>query len=129
MDLLALTEELCAIPSVSRDERAIADFVESRLRERASGLVVERVGDNVVARTELGRDRRVVLGGHLDTVPPNENATPRSDGDTLHGLGSTDMKGGLAVMIAVAEALSTRPGTERFDATLVFYAAEEIAEE
>ncbi len=129
MDLLALTEELCAIPSVSRDEGAIADFVVSRLRERASGLVVERVGDNVVARTELGRDRRVVLGGHLDTVPPNDNATPRRDGATLHGLGSTDMKGGLAVMIAVAEALSARPGTERFDVTLVFYAAEEIAEE
>ena len=129
MDLLGLTEELCAIPSVSREERAIADFVESRLRERASGLVVERVGDNVVARTELGCERRVVLGGHLDTVPPNENAAPRRDRDTLHGLGSTDMKGGLAVMIAVAEALSARPGTERFDVTLVFYVAEEIAEE
>ncbi len=129
MDLLALTEELCAIPSVSRDERAIADFVESRLRERASGLVIERVGDNVVARTELGHERRVVLGGHLDTVPPKENATPRRQGETLHGLGSTDMKGGIAVMVAVAEALAAGPGTERFDVTLVFYVAEEIAEE
>ena len=59
-----------------------------------------RVGANVIARTQLGRDRRVVLGGHLDTVPANGNAVPRVDGDVLHGLGSADMKGGLAVLLA-----------------------------
>jgi len=126
-DLLALTEELCAVPSESRAERALADVVEARLR--SGGLTVERVGDNLVARTALGRDRRVVLGGHLDTVPANGNAVPRRDGDTLHGLGSADMKGGLAVMLTLAEACAARADAARFDATFVFYAGEEIAEE
>jgi succinyl-diaminopimelate desuccinylase len=129
IDLLGLTEELCAVPSESRDERALADLVDARVRARARGLVVERVGDNVVVQSELGRDRRVVLGGHLDTVPANGNAVPRRDGDVLHGLGSSDMKGGLAVMLTLAEALAARPDAARFDATFVFYVAEEIAEE
>lgn len=129
MDLLALTETLCAIPSVSLEERAIADVVEARLRESASTLRIERVGDNVVARTDLGRDQRVLLGGHLDTVPANGNQTPSRDGDILHGLGTADMKGGLAVMLAVAEAIAARPADARFDATFVFYVGEEIAEE
>ena len=128
-DLLGLTEELCAIPSESRDERAMADVVEARLRATGPGLAVERVGDNVVARSAAGRDRRVVLGGHLDTVPANGNATPRRDGDTLHGLGSTDMKGGLAVMLTLAAAVGARTDAARFDTTFVFYAGEEIAEE
>ncbi|MBK5289718.1 MAG: succinyl-diaminopimelate desuccinylase [Acidimicrobiia bacterium] len=129
MDLLALTESLCAIPSVSLDERALADVVETRLRETAGTLPIERVGDNVVARSELGRDQRVLLGGHLDTVPPNDNQQPRRDGDTLHGLATADMKGGLAVMLAIAEAVAARPDDARFDVTLVFYVGEEIAEE
>ncbi len=128
-DLLGLTEELCAVRSESRDERALADLVEARLRDRAPGLAVDRVDDNVVARSALGRDRRVVLGGHLDTVPANGNATPSRDGDTLHGLGTADMKGGLAIMLTLADALAARPDAARFDATLVFYAGEEIAEE
>ncbi len=126
-DLLALTEELCAVPSESRAERALADVVEARLR--SGGLTVERVGDNLVARSHLGRERRVVLGGHLDTVPANGNAVPRRDGDTLHGLGSADMKGGLAVMLTLAEACAARADAARFDATFVFYVGEEIAEE
>jgi succinyl-diaminopimelate desuccinylase len=128
-DLLGLTEELCAVPSESRDERALADIVEARMHERAKGLAVERIGDNVVVRTDLGRDRRVILGGHLDTVPANGNAVPRRDGDTLHGLGAADMKGGLAILATLAEALDARPADARFDATFVFYVAEEIAEE
>jgi succinyl-diaminopimelate desuccinylase len=126
-DLLALTEELCAVPSVSRDERAIADHVERWLRRQAPDLRVDRVGDNVIARTEAGHDRRVVLGGHLDTVPPDGNAVPRRDGDVLHGVGTADMKGGLAIMLDLAEALARR--APALDASLVFYVAEEIAEE
>ncbi len=101
-DLLALTEELCAIPSVSGEEHAIADVVEARLRARRPSLRVERIGNNVVARTERGLERRIVLGGHLDTVPPNGNSEPRRKGDVLHGLGTADMKGGLAVLLALA---------------------------
>lgn len=128
-DLLARTQELCAIPSVSLDERAIADVVEARLRGAAQALSVERVGDNVIVRSHLGRERRVLLGGHLDTVPPNGNQVPRRDGDTLHGLGAADMKGGLAVMLTLAEAVAVAPAQARFDVTFVFYVAEEIAEE
>ena len=104
-DLLALTEQLCAVPSVSGAEAALADLVEARLRDRAVDLDITRLGANVVARTERGGASRIVLGGHLDTVPVNGNATPRRDGDTLHGLGSADRKGGLAVMLELAEAL------------------------
>jgi succinyl-diaminopimelate desuccinylase len=82
----------------------------------------------VIARTELGNERRIVLGGHLDTVPANGNEIPRLDGDVLHGLGSADMKGGLAVLLRLAEEISAgrRP---RFDCTLAFYEGEEIADE
>jgi succinyl-diaminopimelate desuccinylase len=130
-DLLALTEALCAIPSVSGNEGALADEVEKRLRASASALRIERLGANVVARTELGRERRVVLGGHLDTVPANDNAQPRRDGDVLHGLGTADMKGGLAVLLTLA-AQASAPGSAeapKHDVTFVFYEGEEIADE
>ena len=104
MDLLARTAELVAIPSVSHDEAALADHVESVLQSQTA-LDVTRLGANVVGRTRLGRGRRVVLAGHLDTVPANGNAVPRIDGDTLWGLGSADMKGGVAVMLELAAAL------------------------
>ncbi len=127
-DLLLLTASLVAVPSVSRDEGALADRVERRLGERAPRLALARVGNTVVARTDLGRERRVVLGGHLDTVPGNGNAVPQLDGDVLHGLGSADMKGGLAVLLRLAEEISA--GHEpRFDCTLAFYEGEEIADE
>ena len=126
-DLLALTGELCAIPSVSLDETAMADAIEARLRSTAGALEVERVGDNVVARTMTGAARRVLLGGHLDTVPANGNERPRLEGDTLHGLGAADMKGGLAVMLHLAAIAAER--VPRHDATFVFYEAEEVAEE
>ena len=82
-----------------------------------------RIGDNVVARTELGRDLRVALAGHTDTVPANDNRVPRIDGDWLWGLGSADMKGGLAVMLELA-ARHTAPA---LDVTYVFYPREEVA--
>ena len=120
-DLLAATAELVAIPSVSHDEGAIATAVEKALAP-CSALTVERVGDNVVARTELGRSQRLVLAGHLDTVPANDNARPRLDGDILWGVGSSDMKGGLAVMLDLATTV-TEPGV---DVTWCFYAREEV---
>ena len=121
-DLLASTAALVAIPSESHEEATLATHVEERLRALGR-LEVERVGDNVVARTHLGRPLRVVLAGHLDTVPANDNATPRVEGDVLWGLGSTDMKGGLAVMLALAETVPD----PAVDVTWVFYAAEEVA--
>jgi succinyl-diaminopimelate desuccinylase len=121
-DLLAATAALVAIGSVSHHEAVLADHVEGRLRA-VPWLSVDRVEDNVVARTTLGRGRRLVLGGHLDTVPANNNETPRIDGDVLWGLGAADMKAGLAVMLELA---STVPEPV-IDVTYVFYACEEVS--
>lgn len=124
VDLLALTAELVDIPSVSLDEARLADHVEHRLRAQPH-LEVHRVDDNVVARTMAGRPSRLVVAGHLDTVPPDGNATARVEGDVVWGLGAADMKGGLAVMLALAE---TTPEPAA-DVTWVFYTGEEVAAE
>lgn len=124
LDLLALTASLVAIPSVSHFEGALTDHLEDEL-QALSHLDVERVGANLVARTELGRPTRVVLAGHTDTVPVNGNAEARIEGDVLWGLGSADMKGGLAVMLALAQQVPA----PAVDVTFVFYAGEEVAAE
>lgn len=121
-----LTRALVDIPSVSGGEAAIADAVEAALRTRPH-LEVLRDGDAVVARTSLGRDRRVVIAGHLDTVPINGNVpavlegagTPRA---MLVGRGTVDMKGGDAVMLRLAAEL-TDPVV---DVTWVWYDNEEV---
>jgi succinyl-diaminopimelate desuccinylase len=120
-DLMAATAELMAVPSLSHDERALADLVQQRLLGCA-WLETERVGDNVVARTTSGHAQRVVLAGHLDTVQPNHNDAPRFDGDTLWGVGASDMKGGLAVMLDLALAMPA----PSIDVTWCFYACEEV---
>ena len=124
VDLLALTAELIGIPSVSRAERRMADRVEAWCGEHP-WLEVTRIGDNVVARTAGGRDLRLVVAGHLDTVPPNGNSEPILEGDRVTGLGASDMKGGLAVMLALA---AGHPAPA-IDVTYVWYAAEEISRE
>jgi succinyl-diaminopimelate desuccinylase len=121
-DLLALAVELVAIPSVSHHEAALADHVEAALRACAH-LEVTRLDDTVVARTGLGRARRVVLAGHLDTVPPFGDGGPRVEGDVVWGLGAVDMKGGLAVLLDLAQSV---PDPE-VDVTYVFYPCEEVA--
>ena len=123
-DLLRRTAELVDIASPSLGEGPFADHVESRLRA-VPWLSVDRVGDNVVARTELGRAQRLVLAGHLDTVPANGNEHARIEGDTLWGLGSADMKGGLAVFLDLACTVED----PTVDVTYLFYVAEEIAAE
>jgi succinyl-diaminopimelate desuccinylase len=124
LDLLARTAALVAIPSVSHEEAALTDHLDATLRTLPQ-LTVERVGANLVARTQLGHPTRVILAGHTDTVPVNGNAEPRIEGDVLWGLGSADMKGGLAVMVALAEAVP-EPAV---DVTYVFYAGEEVQAE
>ncbi len=110
-----------AVPSPSRGEGALAGLVQDALRA-CPWLEVERVGDNVVGRTALGHDQRLVLAGHLDTVPAVGNQEPRLEGDTLWGVGASDMKGGLAVMLDLA----TTVRQPRVDVTWCFYAREEI---
>ncbi|MBD8870293.1 succinyl-diaminopimelate desuccinylase [Nocardioides donggukensis] len=124
VDTVDLTQHLVDIESVSLNEREIADAVEEALRELPH-LAVTRHLNTVVARTELGRDQRVVIAGHLDTVPVNDNLPARREGGLLHGLGTCDMKGGVAVALKLAASLP-EPGV---DVTYVFYEAEEIEAE
>ena len=130
-DLIHDTAALVDIASVSHSEREIADAIEQRLRTFGAGrFEVVRIADNVVARSHLGRPMRLALAGHLDTVPANANDKARISGDTLWGLGSADMKGGLAVMLDLAQAsaqsIDRRGGGPDFDLTFVFYSCEEV---
>ncbi|WP_367132263.1 succinyl-diaminopimelate desuccinylase [Saccharothrix sp. HUAS TT1] len=120
-DPVALTAALVDVPSVSGDEERIADLVERALREQTA-LEVVRNGNAVLARTNLGRPSRVVLAGHLDTVPINDNLPSRLEDGVLHGCGTVDMKGGDAVMLHVAATVAE----PRHDLTFVFYDCEEV---
>lgn len=119
--LLQLTAELVDIASVSHDEAQVAGFVSAGLAG-CGHLEVTRIGDNVVARTSLGRARRLLLAGHLDTVPPNGNERAVLDTERCAGIGSADMKGGLAVMLKLANDV-VEPAV---DLTYVWYACEEV---
>lgn len=127
-DVAALTAALMDIESVSGNEGALADAVEEAL-SKLGHLQVTRNGDSLVARTSLGRAERVILAGHLDTVPlpttPGSRGTVPStwDGDVLYGRGATDMKGGVAVQLALAATL-LEPTK---DITFIFYDHEEVA--
>ena len=125
-DAVTLTRHLVDIESVSQNEQAIADAVEQALASLPHLTVVRR-GNTVVARTDLGRGERVVIAGHLDTVPVNDNLPSRLDTATglLHGLGTCDMKGGDAVILRLA-ATVTEPVR---DVTYILYEAEEIDSE
>jgi len=120
--LFGLATALVAIPSVSHHEGPMADAVQAAL-DLCPWLAVDRVGNTVVARTDLHRDRRILVAGHLDTVPPVDgNDEPRVVDSTLYGVGSADMKGGLAVFLHLA---GTIPGPA-VDVTWCFYECEEV---
>ena len=121
-DLFDLTRQLVAIPSVSFEEREITDLLEARLTA-LPWLDTVRIGDNLIARTRGNKNLRVLLGGHTDTVPAQGNAEVKVEGDVLWGVGSADMKGGIATMLSLAETL---PETA-VEVTYVFYAREEVA--
>src|SRR5699024_10759357 len=99
---LDLTRALCDIDSVSGNETPLADAIEAAVRAHPR-LEVTRLGATVVARAELGRERRVVIAGHIDTVPVNGNLPSRDaivDGEPhLWGRGTVDMKAGVAVQL------------------------------
>jgi succinyl-diaminopimelate desuccinylase len=124
-DVADLLQALIDVPSESRQEGDLAGAVESALSAYPH-LDVVRDGHTIVARTMLGHPERVVIGGHLDTVPENANMPSRRvtvDGeDRIYGLGACDMKGGVAVSLRLAASL-TAPTR---DVTWIYYEAEEI---
>jgi succinyl-diaminopimelate desuccinylase len=123
-DVRTLTAAIVDIESVSGDERALTDAVEQALAALPY-LKVDRSGETLVARTELGRGERVLIAGHLDTVPVAGNLPSRVEGDLLFGCGTSDMKAGVAVALKLA---ATVPAPNR-DVTYVFYDCEEIEAE
>jgi len=128
-DVLTLTRVLVDAPSVSGSEQALADAVETALRSLAA-LEVERIGNTVLARTNLGLDTRVVLAGHLDTVPIADNLPSELrvvDGvQRLYGCGTSDMKAGDAVMLRLAGRFGDSGADLTRDVTFVFYDCEEV---
>ncbi len=124
LDVAALTEALIAVPSVSGDEQTLADSIETMLAGLPH-LTLHRDGNALVARTGLGRPERVILAGHIDTVPIAGNVPGHRDGGRLYGCGSCDMKSGVAVQLRLAAQL-TAP---QRDVTYVFYDCEEVEAE
>ncbi len=122
LDGAALTAQLVDTASVSGEEGPLTDAIEGALRSLAH-LTVHRDGNSIVARTMLGRPERVILAGHVDTVPVAGNLPSRAEGSRLYGCGTTDMKSGVAVQLRLAATL-VAPGR---DVTYVFYDCEEVA--
>ena len=122
LDGAALTAQIVDTPSVSGEEKQLADATEAALRG-LSHLTVHRDGNVIVARTTLGRAERVILAGHLDTVPLAGNLPSRLEGGRLYGCGTTDMKSGVAVQLRLAATL-TAPAR---DVSYIFYDCEEIS--
>jgi succinyl-diaminopimelate desuccinylase len=123
-DPASLTASLVDIHSVSGDEKLLADLIEAALRDLPH-LSVHRDGDAIIARTTLGRPQRVIVAGHIDTVPIAGNLPSRREGNLLYGCGSCDMKSGVAVALRLAARL-TQPSQ---DVTWVFYDCEEVEAE
>ncbi|MFL4906849.1 succinyl-diaminopimelate desuccinylase [Streptomyces sp. MMS24-I2-30] len=122
LDAAALTAQLVDFPSASGTEKPLADAIEAVLRALPH-LTVDRYGNNVIARTDLGRPERVILAGHIDTVPIADNVPSRLDVDgVLWGCGTCDMKSGVAVQLRIA---ATVPSPNR-DLTFIFYDNEEV---
>ncbi|MFJ4173793.1 succinyl-diaminopimelate desuccinylase [Microbacterium sp. NPDC089696] len=122
---LDLTRAICDVPSVSGEEKTLADLVEDAVSGYAH-LEVIRHGNTIVARTDLGRTQRVAIAGHIDTVPINANVPTRDieiDGEPyLWGRGTVDMKGGVAVQLKLAAELAD----PAVDITWMWYDNEEV---
>ncbi|GAP55271.1 succinyl-diaminopimelate desuccinylase [Arthrobacter sp. Hiyo6] len=135
-DVALLTAALIDINSVSGNEKELADAVEHALRA-VPELELVRDGDSIIARTSLGRPERVILAGHLDTVPlpvtegslgtvPSYWPSGAPGEGMLYGRGATDMKGGVAVQLALAASIFDGGAGPGKDVTFVFYDHEEV---
>jgi succinyl-diaminopimelate desuccinylase len=123
-----LAAALVDVPSVSGDEAALADLIHAALA-RCPALDLVRDGNVIIARTDLGRAERIVLAGHLDTVPIAGNLPARVADGVLSGCGSADMKSGLAVLLRMAHLVGTGRLNPRVDLTVVCYDCEEVEAE
>ena len=117
----ALTLDLVNIASVSQDEQAIADSIQAALVE-VKHLKVSRISNSIIAQTNFGANQRVVIAGHLDTVPANNNFPGKKTSTEIIGLGSVDMKSGIAAALKLAAAVTN----SKYDVTYLFYESEEI---
>ena len=117
----ALTLDLVNIASVSQDEQAIADSIQAALVE-VKHLKVSRISNSIIAQTNFGANQRVVIAGHLDTVPANNNFPGKKTSTEVIGLGSVDMKSGIAAALKLASAVTNA----KYDVTYLFYESEEI---
>lgn len=122
---MQIAKILCDIPSVSGDETAVADLIERSL-SNFEHLSLERISNNIIAKTNLGLEKRVVIAGHIDTVPIKDNVPARfiENGSVLWGRGTVDMKSGAAVMVKLAAELRA----PLWDITWIWYENEEVAE-
>lgn len=120
-ELGKLTLDLVNISSVSKDEKSIADSIEEALK-KCNHLKLTRVNNSLVAQTSFGNKQRVVIAGHIDTVPANNNFPGKINNSEVVGLGSVDMKSGIAVALKLASEISS----SNFDITYLFYESEEI---
>lgn len=135
-DVALLTAAVMDINSVSGNETELADAIDVALRS-IPGLQIIRDGDSIIARTELGLPERVILAGHLDTVPlpttegargtvPSTWKSGTPGEGVLYGRGATDMKGGVAVQLALAATMFDGGASPTRDVTFVFYDHEEV---
>ena len=124
LDSASLTASLVDVRSVSGEEKVLAGLIESAVAGLPH-LSVHRDGNAVIARTTLGRSQRVIVAGHIDTVPVAGNLPSRREADLLYGCGSCDMKAGVAVALRLAARLA-QPSR---DVTWVFYDCEEVEAE
>jgi succinyl-diaminopimelate desuccinylase len=119
-DLLFFLER----PSVTGAEKELCDDLEARI-SASPGWEIERISNSLAVRREEQDPslQKVVLAGHLDTVPePEGGIEVRVEGDRIYGRGASDMKAGDAVMLALLE---TFPKESRFEPLFVFYEREE----
>lgn len=117
-DVADICHDLVATPSEYGHEGALADLIERRVAEL--GVAHERIGDSIVARTGSG-GAPLALVGHFDTVPNWPDGGVERTADRIIGRGAADMKGGVAVMLALLQRLARDPR----DAVLILYDHEE----
>ena len=120
-----LTAALVDVPSVSGDEERLADAIEAALRRPRRTWPCTATATRWSRGPGLGRPQRVVLAGHIDTVPIAGNLPSHAEGGLLYGCGSCDMKSGVAVQLRLAASLPE----PRRDVTYVFYDGEEVEAE